>query len=72
MKTITKRLALLLFFALAFQSIEAQTPEGRNYTAVFTGFDWGPSLNKVILKSDAPLTTVAKEDFTVYVNRTSS
>ena len=72
MKTITKRLALLLFFALAFQSIEAQTPEGRNYTAVFTGFDWGPSLNKVILKSDTPLTTVAKEDFTVYVNRTSS
>lgn len=72
MKTITKRLALLLFFALAFQSIEAQTPEGGNYTAVFTGFDWGPSLNKVILKSDAPLTTVAKEDFTVYVNRASS
>jgi hypothetical protein len=39
-----------LLTLLSFFSIQAQSGTSQDYTAVITGFDWGPGVNKVVLR----------------------
>ncbi|MBT5507763.1 MAG: prolyl oligopeptidase family serine peptidase [Flammeovirgaceae bacterium] len=63
---------ILFLLILGIFSLNAQPSTPQEYTLVVTGFDWGPHANKVILHSDTSLTEVQKEDFEVYVKRSSS
>lgn len=65
-------LLLSLVLSITFFSTQAQSNSSGDYTAVITGFDWGPGVNKVILDSSIPSEELKGEDFQVLVSRSSA
>jgi len=65
-------LLLSLVLSITFFSTQAQSNSLGDYTAVITGFDWGPGVNKVILDSSIPSEELKAEDFQVLVSRSSA
>lgn len=53
-----------LFFVSAASVISAQGIKG-TYKIIVNGYDWGPSVNKVIVSLDSKISKVNPEDFTV-------
>jgi poly(3-hydroxybutyrate) depolymerase len=68
-----KPLILLLF--LFSVSVAQATPNyhqtTETYHLIIEGFDWGPAVNKVVLKMDQPVQEVNPSDFEVFVKRYS-
>ena len=72
-KTILRSFAfivLILLFGLPNLNGQSNTGQGE-YTLVVTGYDWGPAVNKVVLKLSEAVQEVQAKDFTVQVERSA-
>lgn len=58
-------LTIILLLSSFLSSLQAQN----DYTAIITGYDWGPAVNKVVLDMDGPASAVNFRDYSVFAVR---
>lgn len=62
----------ILLLSVSFAQANSFYPQDeKSYHLIIEGFDWGPAVNKVVLKMDQSVSAVNPSDFEVYANRSS-